>query len=84
MKKEQILLIVGAILLVIGVVLSMMNGSADNAAITQQATNAQEAALAISANNQKEILMNAISMFLIGFGGMLIAVPALKFLKKKN
>ncbi len=84
MKKEQILLILGAILLVIGVVLSMMNGGADNAAIAQQATNAQEAALAISANNQKEIIMNAISMFLIGFGGMLIAIPALKFLKKKN
>lgn len=83
MKKEQILLIVGGILLVIGVVLSMTNGGADNAAIAQQATNAQEAALAISANNQKEIIMNAISMFLIGLGGMLIAVPALKFLKKK-
>lgn len=84
MKKEQILLIVGAILLVIGVVLSMTNGGADNVTIAQQATNAQEAALAISANNQKEIIMNAISMFLIGFGGVLMAVPALKFLKKKN
>lgn len=84
MKKEQILLIVGAILLVIGIVLSMINIGGDNATIAQQATNAQEAALAISSNNQKEILMNAISMFLIGFGGMLIAVPALKFLKKKN
>ncbi|GAA5102962.1 hypothetical protein [Wohlfahrtiimonas larvae] len=84
MKKEQILLIVGGVLLVIGVVLSMMNGGADNTAIAQQATNAQEAALAISANNQKEIIMNAISMFLIGFGGVLIAIPALKFLKKKN
>lgn len=83
MTKEKILLVVGAILLVIGVVLSMMNVGVDHTAIAEQATNAQEAALAISSNNQKEILMNAISMFLIGFGGMLIAVPALKFLKKK-
>lgn len=84
MTRAKLLLALGIIFLIIGLALNFVNLGGDNATIAQQATNAQEAALAISANNQKMILINAISMFLIGLGISFIAIPALKFLKKKN
>ena len=46
--------------------------------------NAQEAAIAISTNNRMDILVNAISLFLIGLGGLLTALTVLKILKNKR
>lgn len=83
MKKEKVLLTIGIIILAIGIILNFINFGGDNASIAQQATNAQDAALAISDNNKTAILVNALSMFLIGLGGLLSALTALKFMKKK-
>lgn len=84
MTKEKILLTIGIIVLVVGIILNFINFGGDNSTIAQQSMNAQEAALAISANNRTDILVNAISMFLIGFGGLLTALAALKVMQKKR
>lgn len=83
MKKEKVLLTIGIIILAIGVILNFINFGGNSVSIAQQINNPQEAVLAISANNKSAVLLNAISMFFIGCGGLLIAITALKFLKKK-
>ena len=83
-NKDKILFIIGIILLIAGVLLSIINIGDDNATLAQQANNAYEAAQAISTNNQHAALLNAISLFLLGLGTVLVGVFALKFLTKKK
>lgn len=82
--KDKILLIIGIILLITGVLLSIINIGDDNATLAQHASNAYEAAQAISTNNRYAALLNAISLFCLGLGTVFVGVFALKFLTKKK
>lgn len=84
MNKEKVLLTISIVILAIGIILNFINFGSDNTEIAQQAMNAQEAAIAISTNNRMDILVNAISLFLIGLGGLLTALTVLKILKNKR
>ena len=80
MNKEKKMLLIGIVLLALGLGLkfALPDSSAENFAIAQQAQNAQEAAQAISSNNQSDILTNSLGMFLLGLGGVLTVVGGLK------
>ena len=80
MNKEKKMLLIGIVLLALGLGLkfALPDSNADNLAIAQQAQSAQEAAQAISSNNQSDILTNSLGMFLLGLGGVLTVVGGLK------
>ena len=80
MNKEKKMLLIGIVLLALGLGLkfALPDSSAENLAIAQQAQSAQEAAQAISSNNQSDILTNSLGMFLLGLGGVLTVVGGLK------
>ena len=62
----------------LGLKFAFPDSSADNLTIAQLAQSAQEAAQAISSNNQSDILTNSLGMFLLGLGGVLTVVGGLK------
>ena len=80
MNKEKKMLLIGIVLLALGLGLKFAfpDSSADNLTIAQLAQSAQEAAQAISSNNQSVILTNSLGMFLLGLGGVLTVVGGLK------
>ena len=86
MNKEKKMLLIGIVLLALGLVLkfALPDSSAENLAIAQQAQSAQEAAQAISSNNQSDILTNSLGMFLLGLGGLLTVVGGLKVVSSRK
>ena len=86
MNKEKKMLLIGIVLLALGLGLkfAMPDSQADNLAIAQQAQSAQEAAQAISSNNQSDILTNSLGMFLLGLGGVLTVVGGLKVVSSRK
>lgn len=86
MTKEKKFFVVGLVLLVVGLLITFLNpnNSADNLAIAQQANDAQAAAQAIASNNQSEVLINTVGMFLLGIGLGLSVVTGIKLLLNKN
>ena len=83
MRNPKNMLIVGIVLLVVGVGILLFNPdqSAANLEIARNAKNAQEAAAAISGNNQRELIHMA-GNFLAGIGIALTAGGF--FLKRKK
>ena len=86
MNKEKKMLLIGIVLLALGLALkfALPDSSAENLAIAQQARSAQEAAQAISSNNQSDILTNSLGMFLLGLGGVLTVVGGLKVVSSRK
>ena len=86
MNKEKKMLLIGIVLLALGLGLkfALPDSSAENLAIAQQAQSAQEAAQAISSNNQSDILTNSLGMFLLGLGGVLTVVGGLKVVSARK
>ena len=86
MGKIKILLGIGILSLVIGgfLTFSSKNRSQDNLDIAMNATNAQEAAEMISKNNRSEVGQNTLGMALLGFGGGITAVSAIRLLKNRK
>ena len=86
MNKEKKMLLIGIVLLALGLGLkfALPDSSAENLAIAQQAQSAQEAAQAISSNNQSDILTNSLGMFLLGLGGVLTVVGGLKVVSSRK
>ena len=83
MRNPKNMLIVGIVLLVIGVCILLFNPdqSAANLEIARNAKNAQEAAAAISGNNQRELMIHMAGNFLAGIG---IALTAGSFFDGKS
>ena len=86
MNKEKKMLLIGIVLLALGLALkfALPDSNAENLAIAQQAQSAQEAAQAISSNNQSDILTNSLGMFLLGLGGVLTVVGGLKVVSSRK
>ena len=86
MNKEKKMLLIGIVLLALGLGLkfALPDSSAENLTIAQQAQSAQEAAQAISSNNQSDILTNSLGMFLLGLGGVLTVVGGLKVVSSRK
>ena len=83
--SKKMLLPVGVVVLIIGIVILLLNPdpAATNLEIARNATNAREAAKAISSNNQTYSWMYSIGMFCSGFGlSLTIGGILVKFLKK--
>ena len=70
MNKSMKLKVVGVIFLALGIVGLQLNPNrqVENLKIARTATNAYEAAKAISENNQKEIFYSSVAYGLLGFG----------------
>lgn len=87
-KKSKLLLIIGIIALMIGGYLFYSNDGGDvnqqNVEIATNATNAQEAARQIAANNRGEVGGHMAAMFLSGVGGVLVVASVLTMKKKKT
>lgn len=85
-SRAKILLVVGLIALAAGAYFYFTNDSAAidkaNIEIAQYATNAEDAARQIAANNRGDIGSNALTMFLLGFGGVLTLFSIIILLKK--
>lgn len=85
-NKSLILLIVGVVALVIGGYLYFqIDGDAvnqKNIEILSNATNAEDAARLISANNRSEVDGNSIALFLLGLGGAMTLLSLVGLLKK--
>ena len=86
MRKDQIILLMGVLLLILGLILkfALPDSNADNIAIAEQAQSAHEAAAAIARNNQGDVLTSSIAMFLLGVGGVLTVVGGLKLLTGRS
>ena len=86
MGKIKVLLGIGILSLVIGgfLTFSSKNRSQDNLDIAMNATNAQEAAEMISKNNRSEVGQNTLGMALLGFGGGVTVVSAIRLLKNRK
>lgn len=84
MRNPKNMLTVGIVLLVVGVGILLFNPdqSAANLEIARNAKNAQEAAAAISGNNQRELMIHVAGNFLAGIGIALTAGGF--FLKRKK
>ena len=84
MRNPKNMLIVGIVLLVVGVCILLFNPdqSAANLEIARNAKNAQEAAAAISGNNQRDLMIHMAGNFLAGIGIALTAGGF--FLKRKK
>lgn len=83
MRKGSTMLKIGLPLLIIGIILYFVapTFSADNMQIARNARSAMEAAQAISRNNQIELLVNMIGMFLLGIGSVLTVFGFIKHSK---
>lgn len=83
-KKKMIVILVGIVCFGIG--LTMLKISPDpmeeNLEIARQATNAQEAAAAIAANNQKDVFSSTLAYLFVGFGAAMTLGGVL--MKAKN
>ncbi len=86
MDKLKILLGIGLLSLAIGgfLTFSSKNNSQDNLDIAMNATNAEEAAKLISKNNRSEVGQNTLGMALLGFGGGVTVVSAIRLLKNRK
>ena len=86
MAKLKILLGIGLLSLAIGGFLTFgsKNKSQDNLDIAMNATNAEEAAKLISKNNRSEVGQNTLGMALLGFGGGVTVVSAIRLLKNRK
>ena len=86
MNKLKILLGIGLLSLAIGgfLTFSSKNNSQDNLDIAMNATNAEEAAKLISKNNRSEVGQNTLGMALLGFGGGVTVVSAIRLLKNRK
>ena len=86
MAKLKILLGIGLLSLAIGgfLTFSSKNNSQDNLDIAMNATNAEEAAKLISKNNRSEVGQNTLGMALLGFGGGVTVVSAIRLLKNRK
>ena len=86
MAKLKILLGIGLLSLAIGGFLTFgsKNKSQDNLDIAMNATNAEEAAKLISKNNRNEVGQNTLGMALLGFGGGVTVVSAIRLLKNRK
>ena len=86
MAKLKILLGIGLLSLAIGgfLTFSSKNKSQDNLDIAMNATNAEEAAKLISKNNRSEVGQNTLGMALLGFGGGVTVVSAIRLLKNRK
>ena len=82
---KKLLLPIGVVILIIGIAILLLNPdpAAANLEIARNATNARDAAKAISSNNQTYAWMYSIGMFCSGFGlSLTIGGILVKFLKK--
>ena len=86
MKNPKSLIIIGLIALAIGGILKLKSASTDkkNLEIAQHATSASEAAQAISRNNHADVLENSISMFCLGFGGVVLLGGIIKMVQARK
>ena len=86
MRKDQKILLMGVLLLIVGLILkfALPDSNADNIAIAEQTQSAHEAASAIARNNQGDVLTSSIAMFLLGVGGVLTVVGGLKLLPGRS
>ena len=86
MRKDQKILLMGVLLLIVGLILkfALPDSNADNIAIAEQTQSAHEAASAIARNNQGDVLTSSIAMFLLGVGGVLTVVGGLKLLTGRS
>ena len=77
---------IGLLSLAIGgfLTFSSKNNSQDNLDIAMNATNAEEAAKLISKNNRSEVGQNTLGMALLGFGGGVTVVSAIRLLKNRK
>ena len=68
--SKKMLLPVGVVVLIIGIVILLLNPdpATTNLEIARNATNARDAAKAISSNNQTYAWMYSLGMFFTGFG----------------
>ena len=83
--SKKMLLPVGIVVLIIGIVILLLNPdpSTTNLEIARNATNARDAAKAISSNNQTYAWMYSLGMFFTGFGvSLTIGGILVKFLTK--
>ena len=83
--SKKMLLPVGVVVLIIGIVILLLNPdpATTNLEIARNATNARDAAKAISSNNQTYAWMYSLGMFFTGFGvAVTIGGILVKFLKK--
>lgn len=83
--SKKMLLPVGVVVLIIGLVILLLNPdpATTNLEIARNATNARDAAKAISSNNQTYAWMYSLGMFFTGFGvSLTIGGILVKFLKK--
>lgn len=87
-NKSKIVLIIGVISLLIGGYLYFqVDGDAvnqKNIEILSNATNAEDAARLIAANNRSEVGGNSIALFLLGLGGAMTLVSLVGMFKKNN
>ena len=86
-EQENVITHVGIVVLIIGIVILLLNPdpSTTNLEIARNATNARDAAKAISSNNQTYAWMYSLGMFFTGFGvSLTIGGILVKFLKKIN
>lgn len=87
-NKSKLFLIIGIVCLLVGGYLYLsVDGDAvnqQNLEIMQTATNAQEAAQQISANNRGEVGGNALAMLLLGFGAMMTIGSVILMAKKEK
>ena len=83
--SKTMLLPVGVVVLILGFVILLLNPdpATTNLEIARNATNARDAAKAISSNNQTYAWMYSLGMFFTGFGvSLTIGGILVKFLKK--
>lgn len=85
-NKSMILLTIGVIALIVGGYLYFqVDGDAvnqQNIEILSNATNAEDAARLIAANNRSEVGGNSIALFLLGLGGAMTLLSLIGLLKK--
>lgn len=87
-NKSKVVLIIGIIALIIG---GYLYFQVDDDAVNQKnieilstATNAEDAARLISANNRNEVGGNSLSLFLLGLGGAMTLVSLVRLFKKNR
>ena len=70
MKKKRTVILFGLVSLAIGLLLLHLSPDpmAENLELAREASNAQEAAAAISANNKKDVVYSTVAYLFVGIG----------------
>lgn len=87
-KKSKYSLVIGLVVLIIGTYLYFqVDGQAtnrQNTEIAMTATNAEDAAKQIAANNSTEVGDHSFAMFLLGLGGALTLLSLFRLMRKNS